>query len=284
MQDFFREHFHARMPLEQLETAISTIALMEDVGFTAPFEPLQEVVEMFTVQPVTDGYVAQAMFVLDDGLNLLLQAHGVELTATTPIAYKVSLGRTLIELDTYYLPSDVLAIIDSTFDPEAVVAEIVYLTQGILPEESLEYIQSVSDALITMIDTVMRTKFRYQDATSNTDLLKLDRERVIKLNTLLKGPHSDSFTYVRELIQSGVKSAHSSAADLINQYAEPLSLMAPEQRTRELLGLVLFSDTPIVDCISTTQTFSSEFTDLLADQRIIERVLMDHRILLQPTG
>ena len=282
MQDMFKERMNAVLPLEQLELGASILGLFEDVNFTSPFEPLQEIMEVSTSLISTDQYVSRVLTCLSDSMDDMLKAFSVEVTESCPLQYKLDVATTLIKLPNYYLPSEVLAIVTTSFDNEVILAELVMLTQGVIVEESLEHLYSVGDALIPKIAEEM-SKMAALDEATNTplDLVNIDRKRIININRLLKDARAkDHLECVGELIEAGAKMG-ADFEPLVQQYVERLTMLPADHMTIELLGLALFSKLPAEQWIDTVQHTAGEFTDLLSDHRKIEIVLNDYRVFFE---
>ncbi|ARV77246.1 hypothetical protein FDI21_gp075 [Pseudomonas phage Noxifer] len=282
MQDMFKERLGNRMPMEQLEQGLSIIALFEDVGFTAPFEPLQEIMEVGTSVIDNEQYVSRVLTCLSDSCDDLLKAFGVEVTESTPLQFKLDCGLTLIKLPNYYLPVEVLAIIESSNDKEATLAELIELTQGVIVEESLEYIYDVNDALIPKLAAEMRKKYELEEALnlSNEEIV-IDRNRITNINRLLQDFRAkDHLTCLTELLDAGAKIG-ADYMSLVNQYVTPLTFMPADHMTIELLGLALFSNLPAEEWAPAAQKAAGEFTDLLSDHRKIEMALNEYKVFFE---
>ena len=281
MKDMFIERLRPILPLEQLELGADILDFFETVGFTSPYEPLQEIMEVSTSNIDTVQYASRILTTLSDSLDDLLLAFGVEVTESCPIAFKRDLGRTLAELPFYYLPAEVLAIIEGTYQPDVILAELVQLTRGVAVEESLDYIFNVNEAVIPKIVEEMRKLNDFAEAISQEELVNLDRRRIINLNRLLRDPRAkEHLSCLRELVDSGSRTGADYEA-LVHQYAEELTLKPADHMTVELLGLALFSNLPAEQWIDATHKAAGEFTDLLSDHRKIEIVLNDYRTFFE---
>jgi len=282
MQDMFKERMNAVLPVEQLELGASILSLFEDVGFTSPFEPLQEIMEVSTSLISTEMYVSRVLTFFNDSMDDLLKAFGVEVTESCPLQYRLDLATTLIKLPNYYLPAEVLAITTTSFDNEVILAELVMLTQGVIVEESLEHLYSVSDGLIPKLTEEMQKMSAYDEALNQPlELIDLDRKRIININRLLRDPRAkDHLECIGELIGAGAKMG-ADFEPLVQQYVEKLTLQPADHMTIELLGLALFSNLEPEHWIDTVQHAAGEFTDLLSDHRKIEIVLNDYRVFFE---
>lgn len=178
MQNMFRERLIAILPEPQLELDLEIIDLFESLNYTAPHEVLQKIMEVSTSNIDTAQYLMRIDSTFNDALDDLLLAFGVEVTESTPLAYKHDLARGITQLPFYYLPIEVLNILDGTFQNDVILAELIQLTRSVSVEESLEYIKTVNDGLITTIGEEMRKLNAFQDAVSDTVAIKLDRSRV----------------------------------------------------------------------------------------------------------
>lgn len=284
MQTLFTEVFTARMPAEQLETCCETIDLFETVGFTAPFEALQQCIELNTTHVDNDGYVGQAKAILDDGLDLLLKAFGVEVIASTTTEFKKQTATTLTQLEDYYLPQELLDVLDAEADPVNVIAEILYITQGISVEETLDNLHSVEPKLIDKLRVVLLQRMEYSLVESIiTEPEEVGSSRGLRiqvLNRLIHTTDREDFTIVPELIQSGVRIGTLDPVTLVNQHIETLTLIDPIRLAKELFSVVVFSYTTKESWFTTTRELALEFTDLLTDIRKVDRYLDTQKGLL----
>lgn len=278
MNTLFREHLHSVMPAEQLDVAQGVIALLEQTGMTAPFEPLQEIMEVSTSNIDSTTFVAQITDVLDDALDALLLAFGIVAQVDATMAFKLALGKTVAELETYYLPSEVLDILSSAYTADVSFAEIVHLTQGLSVEEVLDHLSSVSDALISRIHEVLQQSAQHQAVAQLDDPLKYNRKQVTVINRLLSEKRPGFvFGCMQGLVWAGAKHGLPFEA-LLNQYAETLVPLSAAQLTSEITGLVVYSDTPQEEWARVIQETAEGFTDLVSDHRQIGVTLQ----LLQP--
>lgn len=284
MQDIFKERMGARMPWEQLELGLETIALFEQLGFTAPFEPLQEIMEVGTAVIDNEQLVSRVLTCFSDSLDDLLKAFGVEVGESTPIAFKIASGKALSQMPDYYLPIEILNIIEASTDHEETLAELIELTQGVVVEESLDYLFSVNEQVIPKLQQIMRQKYGMEEALSMATAEEpqvIDRKRVTNINRLLQDPRArEHVTALRELVEAGA----STGADfepLVHQYAMELTLKPADHMTYELLGLALFSNLPAEEWIPQVQKAAGEFTDLLSDHRKIEAVLDGYKVFFE---
>lgn len=214
---------------------------------------------------------------MSDALDDMLLAFGVEVRESTPLAYKAQLGRTLAQLPSYYLPAEIISIVEGTFDNDTILADLVQLTQGVSVEESLDYLFSVKDELIQKIAEEMRNNMSLNVDTSMLDVNTIDRKRIVNLNRLLKDYRAkDKLTCVRALIEAGVRSG-GDFEPLVQQHVHELTLIPADHMTIELLGLAVFSNTPPDQWIKVTSDAAGEFTDLLSDHRLIEMALTEYR-------
>jgi hypothetical protein len=277
MQDMFKERLNSVLPFEQLELGANVLGLFEDVGFTSPFEPLQEIIEVGTSNLCTEQYVSRVLTLLSDSMDDYLLAFGVEVTESTPLQFKFDLGTTLVKIPFYYLPVEVLNIIEASGDHEAILADLIQLTTGVIPEESLEYLWRVNEALVPKIAAEMRKALELDEATNALQRPPVDRKRISSINRLLQDARAnDHLGSLRELLEA--KAAIGAPYEaLVQQYVESLSLMPADHMTIELLGLALFSNLPADEWLKATQQAAGEFTDLLSDHRKIEVVLNDYR-------
>lgn len=281
MQNMFRERLIAILPEPQLELDLEIIDLFESLNYTAPLEVLQEIMEVSTSNIDTAQYLMRIDSTFNGALDDLLLAFGVEVTESTPLAYKHDLARGITQLPFYYLPIEVLNILDGTFQNDVILAELIQLTRSVSVEESLEYIKTVNDGLITTIGEEMRKLNAFQDAVSDTVAIKLDRSRVSNINRLLRDPRASvNLTCLRSLAGAGARMG-ADYQSLINQFAEELTLKQADHMTIELLGLALFSDLPAEKWIEATQQAATEFTDLLSDHRKIDIALNDFRLFFE---
>lgn len=277
MQDMFKERLNSVLPLEQLELGANVLGLFEDVGFTSPFEPLQEIIEVGTSNLCTEQYVSRVLTLLSDSMDDYLLAFGVEVTESTPLQFKYDLGTTLVKIPFYYLPVEVLNIIEASGDHEAILADLIQLTTGVIPEESLEYLYRVNEALVPKIAAEMRKLLELDEATNAPQRPPVDRKRIISINRLLQDARASAhLSALSELLEAKAASGAPYEA-LVQQYVEPLSFMPADHMTIELLGLALFSNLPAEEWLTATQRAAGEFTDLLSDHRKIEVVLNDYR-------
>lgn len=277
MQDMFKERLNSVLPLEQLELGVSVLGLFEDVGFTSPFEPLQEIIEVGTSNLCTEQFVSRVLTLLTDSMDDFLLAFGVEVTESTPLQFKYDLGNTLVKIPNYYLPVEVLNIIEASGDNEAILADLIQLTTGVIPEESLEHLFRVNEALIPKIAAEMRKLLELDEATNAVPRPPIDRKRISSINRLLQDARANGhLSSLRELLEAGAASGAPYEA-LVQQYVEPLSFMPADHMTIELLGLALFSNLPADEWLKATHKAAGEFTDLLSDHRKIEVVLNDYR-------
>lgn len=277
MQAMFKERMNAVLPLEQLEVCVDILDLFETLAFTTPFEALQEIMEVSTSNITTDEYVSRVLTTMSDALDDMLLAFGVEVRESTPLAYKAQLGRTLAQLPSYYLPAEIISIVEGTFDNDTILADLVQLTQGVSVEESLDYLFSVKDELIQKIAEEMRNNMSLNVDTSMLDVNTIDRKRIVNLNRLLKDYRAkDKLTCVRALIEAGVRSG-GDFEPLVQQHVHELTLIPADHMTIELLGLAVFSNTPPDQWIKVTSDAAGEFTDLLSDHRLIEMALTEYR-------
>lgn len=283
MQDIFKERMGARMPWEQLELGLETIALFEQLGFTAPFEPLQEIFEVGTAVIDNEQMVSRVLTCLSDSLDDLLLAFGVEVGESTPLTFKNTLVKTLSQLPDYYLPSEILNVIEASTDHEETLAQLIELTQGVIVEESLDYLYSVNEQVIPKLQQIMRQKYGMEEAlTPVTDqVIGIDAKRVININRLLHDPRArNHVSALRELIEAGAGSG-ADFEPLVHQYAMELTLQPADHMTYELLGLALFSKLPPEEWITQVQKAAGEFTDLQSDHRKIEAVLDGYKVFFE---
>ncbi len=277
MQTMFKERMNAVLPLEQLEVCVDILDLFETLAFTTPFEALQEIMEVSTSNITTDEYVSRVLTTMSDALDDMLLAFGVEVRESTPLSYKAQLGRMLAQLPSYYLPAEIISIVEGTFDNDTILADLVQLTQGVSVEESLDYLFSVKDELIQKIAEEMRNNMSLNVDTSMLDVNTIDRKRIVNLNRLLKDYRAkNKLTCVRALIEAGVRSG-GDFEPLVQQHVHELTLIPADHMTIELLGLAVFSNTPPDQWIKATSDAAGEFTDLLSDHRLIEMALTEYR-------
>jgi len=283
MQDIFKERMGARMPWEQLELGLETIALFEQLGFTAPFEPLQEIFEVGTAVIDNEQMVSRVLTCLSDSLDDLLLAFGVEVGESTPLTFKNTLVKTLSQLPDYYLPSEILNVIEASTDHEETLAQLIELTQGVIVEESLDYLYAVNEQVIPKLQQIMRQKYGMEEALSpvTDQAIGIDAKRVININRLLHDPRArNHVSALRELIEAGACSG-ADFEPLVHQYAMELTLQPADHMTYELLGLALFSKLPPEEWITQVQKAAGEFTDLQSDHRKIEAVLDGYKVFFE---
>jgi hypothetical protein len=277
MQDMFKERLNSLLPLEQLELGVSVLGLFEDVGFTSPFEPLQEIIEVGTSNLCTEQFVSRVLTLLTDSMDDMLMAFGVQVTESTPLQFKYDCASTLVRIPSYYLPIEVLNIIEASTDVEAILADLIQLTTGVIPEESLEHLYEVNPALIKKIAAEMRKLHELDEATNMPERPPVDRKRISNINRLLQDARANAhLSSLRELMEANAALGAPYEA-LVQQYVEPLSFLPADHMTIELLGLALFSSLPAEEWLPATQRAAGEFTDLLSDHRKIEVVLDDYR-------
>lgn len=277
MQTYFTEVFTGIMPGEQLETCREVITLFETLGYTAPFEALQECIEIGTSQTDNAGFVSHARETLEYGLDLLLKTFGIEVTEATSLEFKLQLAQLITGLEYYYIPQEILALTEDESDAGNVLADIFYRVMGVPQELTLDNLHQVDAKLVDRIREVMATKveeLQIDELKDTQPTLDPDRaSRIQVLNNLIRAIDTEDLTIVPELIQAGVAIGTLDPVSIINQYIDNLILIPVDRLAKELFSIVVFSYTPKANWLTTTRELATEFTDLLSDLRIIDRYL-----------
>src|SRR5690554_4744154 len=219
MKTMFKEQFHAIMPLEQLELYSTAIELFERTGFDSVFEPLQELIMLSTSHLDTEHLVGEVQLLLDDALFVFAENFGVTLHDSTPTDFSIQLVTTLSDLDSYYLPQELIELFSNPIDPEDAVAEAVNLLTMIPKEVSLEYIVKVDPSLIDRVLMVMMDRVDSTSSITSED----NREKTLRvqlLNVLLKDSDEHNAFIVNELINAKVNIQTVDFDAVVNQYAE----------------------------------------------------------------
>lgn len=284
MQTYFTEVFTQRMPAEQLETCREVIALFETVGYTAPFEALQECIEIGTSWTDTAGFISHAREILEYGLDLLLKAFGIEVTESASMEFKLQFAQFVTSLEYYYLPQEILGLLEEPTDASDLLADIAYQVTGLPQETTLENLYQVERRLIDRIHEVMLAKCSELtiDELQATEPV-VDPSRVLRiqvLNNLLRSTDTEDFSIVPELIEAGARIGTLDPVAIINQYVDNLTLIDTTKLAKELFSIVVFSYTPKESWLATTRELAGEFTDLLSDLRVVDRYLDSQKGLL----
>jgi len=153
MLDILKEYLGNTMSPEALFNIEEAHQALDDIGledFEREFEEILLVAgdkDPVSVVAMVDGLTQEL-------LENVLAEHGLRIDQETPTPIRTDFVRALLLIPEYENKDEVNDLIASSSNPEEAFAEIVALMTGKMPEDYMEFIETVSRALITKIKEI----------------------------------------------------------------------------------------------------------------------------------
>jgi hypothetical protein len=255
---------------ERKEVLLDCVASFEEMDYSVALDELHMVCE------IQDGLSDNAMLLgrLDDIIHIahhtLFREHQIQVDPEATQAQCQAIVRTLTSLEHYILPDQIAQVLDGGFDNEAIFAHLVPLVSEFVFEDIEPLILFVSDPLIEAISSLIRERMRLYGLA---DYAVPDVSKIRYINQCLQRVGKDRMSLIVELSNSGVRAGRP-LPELMGLSLDALDRLNPVEAAFQLLGLVVFSDTPVEQTKSTVIDLIEDYTENLLEQRLMENELL----------
>jgi hypothetical protein len=231
--------------------------------------------ELLLVFNLQDGIADNAMFAsrVEDclmvGMIDYLRQHGIIVNISViEMSTLVGMVQTLASFDDYLIPETLHDITrPDAVEPEVVLAHLVPLFSSVAEVEVMDGVVSVSPDVIARMHEVAEARMGY-------DVEAVERpadhaKRIAWINMLLRETERNHPRLVLELAEAGIPSGQT-LTTLFEQVFEQLDDFKAKELGKEIVGLVLYSDTPLEEAHTISRALPQDFTDSHAEQNRIE--------------
>lgn len=230
--------------------------------------------ELNTVCQIQSGISDNAMLLsrIDDIIRIaqdeILNEHLIKISDEATQAERQAVVNTLLSLEDYIIPDEVNDILLAEYSPEETLAHLVELIDTSVDFLNIiDLIESVSPTLISnitsFIQSVLTTRGQAYGNVSNI-------ERINLINRLIRIHTRASFKLAMELVNAGLRVGKRNIDDLLQISFGPLDAMTPIEVAKEIVGLVLISNTEQNEISRTVMGIIDDFTSNNIERSIME--------------
>lgn len=268
MKDFIDSYLTPLIHEERKEVILDCVASFEKINYVAALD------ELNTVCQIQSGISDNAMLLsrIDDIIRIaqdeILNEHLIKISDEATQAERQAVVNTLLSLEDYIIPDEVNDILLAEYSPEETLAHLVELIDTSVDFLNIiDLIESVSPTLISnitsFIQSVLTTRGQAYGNVSNI-------ERINLINRLIRIHTRASFKLAMELVNAGLRVGKRNIDDLLQISFGPLDAMTPIEVAKEIVGLVLISNTEQNEISRTVMGIIDDFTSNNIERSIME--------------
>jgi len=271
MRDLIEKALRDVIGTEQLHLVTDSVALFETIGLSTPSDELQSILERQDGVSDTALFVSRINDIIFIAYDEVFKRFGVTVIDEAPLAFKIALLETLTSLEYYIIPEQIQMLYKAPFTNEEIIAHLIPIFSTFNLEQSMDYLESVSDATVERLALIIENKLMQKDPEGLNPPAD-NTARLARLNKLIKFKGAQELSIVYSLAQAGVRAGRPLKA-LLSQHIEALEGLEPQRLTTELLALTLFSDTSLDHVKTQTHELINEFEENIGRLRQMEMAL-----------
>lgn len=263
---------------ERLWVLLEANRVLEALGSEDHADELQQVFGMQDGIADNNLLVGRVEDVLMIGVGSALRQYGVVCRDDTPLDIMVAVLSAMGNVEHYFIPETLYDYTQADWSPEEIVAEVVPLLTGVSAAEVFDYVAEVSPRTIARLRQIALDNMAYHEP-EDAETQDIRNHRIRILNTILRHTGQAYPQVVVGLAKSGLRSGMP-LASLLADSLDRLDEFNTEAMGHELLGLVVFSNTPLDELLETTHQTIEEFSDDYEEQQRMILAINEWRDLL----